>query len=65
LGGEWCRGADLNRGTTKDKVLSLAPLAGLGYPCRSCGSKMYDDIIKNASLQGFFAIALLSKRRAT
>jgi hypothetical protein len=55
----------LNRGTTKDKVLSLAPLAGLGYPCRSCGSKMYDDIIKNASLQGFFAIALLSKRRAT
>ncbi len=31
--GNECRGADLNRGTTKDKVLSLAPLARLGYPC--------------------------------
>ncbi len=32
-----CRGADLNRGTTKDKVLSLAPLARLGYPCSVLG----------------------------
>jgi hypothetical protein len=29
----WCRGCDLNTGTTKDKALNLAPLAKLGYPC--------------------------------
>ncbi len=55
----------MNRGTTKDKVLSLAPLAGLGYPCKPCGSKMYDDIIKDASHQGFVKVVLLSRRWAT
>ena len=29
----WCRGCDLNARTTKDRILSPAPLAKLGYPC--------------------------------
>ena len=28
-----CRGCDLNARTTKDRILSPAPLAKLGYPC--------------------------------
>jgi len=34
-----CRGCDLNARTTKDRILSPAPLAKLGYPC--VGMRIY------------------------